>query len=92
MVLLIQGKDGVISYVGSVMNTDEKDAKPSDLSLPVVGNVSDVIIAQSLVAPFGVTSVHPIGSCLFAAGKPANVVGIQNFQTFSTRQSPHLGD
>ena len=32
------------------------------------------------------------GSCLFAAGLPADIVGSQNFQTFSTRQTPHFGD
>ena len=34
----------------------------------------------------------PNGSCLFAAGTPADNFGSQNFQTFSTRQTPHLGD
>ena len=32
------------------------------------------------------------GSCLFAAGLPINIVGSQSFQTFSTRQTTHLGD
>ena len=32
------------------------------------------------------------GSCLFVAGLPADIVGSQNFQTFSTLQTPHLGD
>ena len=35
---------------------------------------------------------HPNGSCLFAAGLPTDTIGSQNFQTFSTRQTPHLGD
>ena len=34
----------------------------------------------------------PNGSCLFAAGSPTGTVVSQNFQTFSTRQTPHLGD
>ena len=34
----------------------------------------------------------PIGSCLFAAGLPTDTVGSQDFQPFSTRQTPHLGD
>ena len=29
---------------------------------------------------------------LIAAGLPAEIVGSQNFQTFSTRQTPHLVD
>ena len=37
-------------------------------------------------------SLDPNGSCLFAAGLPADIVDSQNFQTFSTRQPPHLGD
>ena len=37
-------------------------------------------------------SCNPNGSCLFAAGLPADIVGNQSFQTFSTRQTPHLGD
>ena len=32
------------------------------------------------------------GSCLFAAGLPTDTVGSLNFQTFFTRQAPHLGD
>ena len=36
--------------------------------------------------------VDPNGSCLFAAGSPTNTVGSQSFQTFSTRQTPHLGN
>ena len=28
----------------------------------------------------------PNGSCLFAAGLPADIAGSQNFQTFSTRK------
>ena len=36
--------------------------------------------------------VDPNGSCLFAAGLPTDTVGSENFQTFSTRQTPHLGD
>ena len=32
------------------------------------------------------------GSCLFVAGLPTDIVGSQSFQTFSTRQTPHLGD
>ena len=32
------------------------------------------------------------GSCLFETGSPTDIVGRQNFQTFSTRQLPHLGD
>ena len=35
---------------------------------------------------------HPNGSCLFAAGSPTDTVGSQDFQTFSTRQAPRLGD
>ena len=34
----------------------------------------------------------PNGSCLFADGLPTDTVGSQNFQTFSTRQTPHLDD
>ena len=34
----------------------------------------------------------PNGSCLFAAGLPADIVGSQNFLTFSTRHTPHLVD
>ena len=37
-------------------------------------------------------NIDPNGCCLFAAGLPTDTVGSQNFQTFSTRQSPHLGD
>ena len=32
------------------------------------------------------------GSCLFAVALTADIVGSQNFQTFSTRQTPHIGD
>ena len=34
----------------------------------------------------------PNWSCIFAAGLPADIVGSQNFQIFSTRQTPHLVD
>ena len=34
----------------------------------------------------------PNESCLFAAGSPTDTVGSQNYQTFSTRQTPHRGD
>ena len=34
----------------------------------------------------------PNGSYLFAAGLPTDIVGSQNFQTFSTRQTTHHGD
>ena len=37
-------------------------------------------------------SDDPNGSCLFATGSPTDTVGSQNFQTFSTRQTPHFGD
>ena len=37
-------------------------------------------------------SLDPNGSCLFASGSPTDTVGSQNFQPFSTRQTPHLGD
>ena len=37
-------------------------------------------------------TINPNGSCLFAAGLPTYIVGSQNFQTFSTRQTAHLGD
>ena len=32
------------------------------------------------------------GSCRFVVGSPTDTVGSQNFQPFSTRQTPHLGD
>ena len=38
------------------------------------------------------SSADPNGSCLFAAGLPTDTVGRQNFQPFSTRQTPHHGD
>ena len=38
------------------------------------------------------TVYGPNGSCLFEAGLPTDIVGGQNFQTLSTRQTPHLGD
>ena len=38
------------------------------------------------------TNHDPNGSCLFAAGLPADIVGSQNFKHFSTRQTTHLGD
>ena len=34
----------------------------------------------------------PNGSCLFSVGSPTDTVGSQNIQTFSTRQTPRLGD
>ena len=39
-----------------------------------------------------IITVDPNGCCLFAAGLPTDFFGSQNFQTFSTRQTPHLGD
>ena len=36
--------------------------------------------------------MKPYGSCLFAAELPADILSSQNFQTLSTRQTPHLGD
>ena len=37
-------------------------------------------------------AIDPNGSCLFAAGLSADIVGSHSIQTFSTLHAPHLGD
>ena len=64
--------------------------------------ISELLIAnimQFYIGTFAVvatahkdTEKFPNGSCLFAAGLSADIVGSQTFQTFSTRQTPHLGE
>ena len=44
------------------------------------------------ISPPSATKPHLNGSCLIAAGLPTDIVGSENFQTFSTRQTQHLGD
>ena len=48
---------------------------------------SELVLTSHLLMRCG-----PNGSCLFAAFLPTDTVGSQNFQSFSTRQTPRLGD
>ena len=69
--------------------------KTSLLSLFTVHRLKDLNIGYYLPRCHrlsrGVKS-DPNGGCLFAAELPTDTVGSQSSQTFSTRQTPHLGD
>ena len=57
--------------------------------IPTTPNTDDGYLTTSLINNI---LCDPNGSCLFTAGSPTDTVSTQNFQTFSTRQTPHLGD
>ena len=57
----------------------------------LLGILHVILQCDSLILTISSPS-DPNGSCLFAAGLPADrPTGSQNVQTFSTRQTPHLG-
>ena len=80
--------NGLNIYLSQVLNYIKKTDS-------VNGQIySNTFHARYSRAPLTFTSEvgDPNGNCLFAAGSPTDTFGSQNFQTFSTRQTPHLGN
>ena len=71
--------------------------RDTDAFISRLGNLTTSISGERREAAFlrqrlSHATVDPNGSCLFATESPTDTVGSQNFNTFSTRQAPHLGE
>ena len=86
-------KSGVIRPLyGHNFRTLQKLGTLTTLLLLIVLSRYNVQLPVFFTTAIDVQHPDPNGSCLIAAGLPADIVSSQSFQSFSTRQAPHLGD
>ena len=96
-VILIKGGQALVTTHQISWIVFDKTGKVT-YGVPIVTYVSmfvndDVCSTTKMAAISGTAETNKSEwKFLFAAGSPTDTVGSQNFQTFSTRQTPHIGN